>query len=72
MEERDQRIYVAILGHSFIRRLHESFRHHSLPANYGLRECEVIHMGLGGLCVCENNQRHVGTDKFRQRFDNFP
>lgn len=62
---------VAILGHSFIRRIHESFRHHSLPANYDLTECEVIHMGLGGLCVCGNNQRHVSTDKFKRRFDNF-
>ncbi|KAH3708429.1 hypothetical protein DPMN_067879 [Dreissena polymorpha] len=71
MEGRNQRIFVAILGHSFIRRLHESFRHHSLPANYNLRECEVIHMGLGGLCVCEKTQRHISIDKFKQRFDNF-
>ena len=28
-------------------------------------------MGLGGLCVCEDNQRHMSTDKFKQRFDNF-
>ncbi|KAH3889954.1 hypothetical protein DPMN_014021 [Dreissena polymorpha] len=71
MEGRKQRISVAILGHSFIRRIHESIRHHSLPANYDLREYEVIHMGLGRLCVCENNQRHISTDKFKKRFNNF-
>ncbi|XP_045188438.2 uncharacterized protein LOC123546304 [Mercenaria mercenaria] len=68
----NSRIAVAILGHSFIRRLDDSFRRQILPANYDLKECSVIHRGLGGLLACENyNGLRTCTNYFKHKFDSF-
>jgi hypothetical protein len=57
-------IRVAVLGHSFIRRLHEDFKQNSYPANYDLEECSVVHFGIGGFRVCDGDAVTYFSSKF--------
>jgi hypothetical protein len=40
-------VCVAVLSHSFIRRLHENFKQISYPSNNDLEECSVVYFGIG-------------------------
>lgn len=66
------RVRVAIIGHTFIRMMHECLQKAIFPANYDLKECAVFHKGLGGFSVCANYEGLYNcTVTFKQEFDKF-
>lgn len=59
---------VAIIGHSFIRRLDEKLWGHSFPRGFDLNQCVVVQRGLGGFRMCKGGAYHGDNEWYKEQF----
>ncbi|XP_053387049.1 uncharacterized protein LOC123543022 [Mercenaria mercenaria] len=65
----DNRFCVAVIGHSFIRRLNIELTRLNFARNYDLKEYSVFHRGLGGLKACDSHNGYQdAATLFKDRF----